>query len=276
MNTILRHLRIADLELFVTTMHLKNLSKAAQFHNLSQSAASAAIMRVEAAFGRELCHHEKRQFRLTHEGNVLIPRIEDWLKQFREKIAITQDLPLRLVTTNAIARVILPKILPAESVALQIMRPGGAYAAVLKDEADIAIVPDNDTWKGISSLEIGVGSFGLYSSRQDAPLSPILLPEDQIEVLTFMQRWHKMYNAPIEIKARIPSWSLIADLCSGSEDVGFLPDFLARKAQLHPVLWQPPVAQFRMLALYRSSDDRFQKRLKKLTDLCGEVFFEKS
>ena len=273
MNNLLRHLRIADLELFVTTMHLKNLSKAACFHNLSQSAASAAIQRVEAAFGRSLCHHEKRQFRLTHEGYVLIPRIEAWLKQFGETIASDKDLPIRLVTTNAIARVVLPVILPVESVEIHLMRPDKAYAAILKAEADMAIVPDNELWKNVISLEIGVGSFGLYASRPEVAFSPILLPEDQIEVLTFMQRWRKMYDVSVEIKARIPSWSLIADLCATSEDVGFLPDFLARKANLYPVLWQPPVARFRMLALYRSSDDRFQKRLQRLTDLCQEVFF---
>lgn len=47
MNQALRHLRIADLELFITAAHLKNLGKAALIHNLSQSAASASIMRVE-------------------------------------------------------------------------------------------------------------------------------------------------------------------------------------------------------------------------------------
>jgi len=39
----LRDLRIADLELFITAAQLKNLSKAALFHHISQSAASAAL-----------------------------------------------------------------------------------------------------------------------------------------------------------------------------------------------------------------------------------------
>jgi len=86
MNQALRHLRIADLELFITAAHLKNLGKAALIHNLSQSAASASIMRVEIAFGYPLCTHEKRQFRLTHEGTSLVPRAEEWLKQFRETV----------------------------------------------------------------------------------------------------------------------------------------------------------------------------------------------
>ena len=58
----LKNLRIADLELFITAAHMKNLGKSALFHHLSQSAASTAIQRVESAFGISLCMHEKRQF----------------------------------------------------------------------------------------------------------------------------------------------------------------------------------------------------------------------
>jgi DNA-binding transcriptional LysR family regulator len=272
MNNLLRHLRIADLELFITAMHLKNLSKSAALHHLSQSSASAAITRVEAAFGKQLCHHEKRQFRLTHEGNILLPKIEEWLRQFRETILTNVEKPVRLVTTRAIARVILPAILPIESIELQLNRPDKAYTAILNDTADIAIVPDNALWKDINCTKIGQGSFGLYASQNHTPLAPILLPEDQIEVVTFMQRWKNMYDAPIAIKARIPSWSLIADLCSASTDVGFLPSFLAQHLNLHPVAWQPPVAKFRMLAMHRTLDDDLLQRIDKLVMACSQIF----
>lgn len=272
MNNLLRHLRIADLELFITAMHFKNLSKAAEIHHLSQSSASAAITRVEAAFGKELCHHEKRQFRLTHEGNVLLPKIEDWIRQFKETIIVNTESPIRLATTNALARVILPCILPNESIELQLSRPDKAYAAVQNNAADIAIVPDNALWKDVKCTNISECYFGLYSSQIDAPVAPILLPEDQIEVLTFMQRWRNMYNEPVAIKARIPSWSLIADLLLNSTDIGFLPSFLADNLSLHPVAWQPPVAKFRILALYRSHNKAFMERINKLVTLCNEAF----
>lgn len=272
MNNLLRHLRIADLELFITAMHLKNLSKAANMHHLSQSSASAAITRVEAAFGKQLCHHEKRQFRLTHEGNILLPKIEEWLKQFKETIITNVERPIRLITTRAIARVILPLILPVESIELQLNRPDKAYTAIQNNTADIAIVPDNSLWKDLTCTKIGQGYFGLYSSQINAPLSPILLPEDQIEVVTFMQRWKNMYSEPVAIKARIPSWSLIADLCFASTDVGFLPSFLAHHLNLHPVDWQPPVAKFRILAMHKSLESSLMQRIDKLIDLCSHAF----
>lgn len=268
----LRHLRIADLELFIAAAHFKNLGQAASLHHLSQSAASAAIQRVEAAFGRFLCTHEKRQFRLTKEGQLLLPRAENWVRSLRDTVATQDPLPIRIVTTHAIARVAIPSILTMETIELKLMRPDSAYGAILRDEADVALVLDNAAWEGVIATEIGKGCFQLYSAQLDAPQTSVLLPEDQIEVLTFQQRWQQVYNQPLLVKARLPSWSLIADICSSSIEVGFLPDFLAALSKLHPVSWQPMPSRYRMLALYRSSGDIFQKRLDKLLAQWREVF----
>lgn len=257
----LRDLRIADLDLFITAAHLKNLGQAAVLHHLSQSAASAAVMRVEAAFGRPLCTHERRQFNLTEEGRQLLPRAEAWIKNLRENVAAADLLPIRIATTHAIARVGIPPILPIDSIELQLMRPNNAYGAVLRDEADVALVLDNAPWEGVVATEIGKGHFQLYCSKTRCAPKAILLPEDQIEVLTLQQRWLQTNKQPISIKARLPSWSLIADICSKSEEVGLLPDFLARQLHLHPVAWQPPPSHYRMLALHRSAGESLQRRL---------------
>ena len=272
MNRLLSYLRIVDLELFMTAAHLKSLGKAASFHNLSQSAASAAILRVEAAFDRPLCTHEKRQFRLTVEGAALVPKAEAWLKQFRDTIATDAPRPIRLATTHAIARVVMPAILSVESIDLTLMRPDGAYGAVLTDEADIALVLDNAPWGGVTSIEVGTGSFQLYSASSKAPLAPVILPENQIEVLSLMQRWEQVHKKRLEIKARIPSWALITDICADSQEVGFLPDFLAKKAGLHPVSWQPQPSSYRILVLYRPSGEAFQTRLNRFIHQCQEIF----
>lgn len=107
----LRDLRIADLELFITASHLKNLGQAALLHHLSQSAASTAICRVEKAFGKTFCTHEKRQFRLTPEGLQIVPKAEKWLKHLQENVATQELPPLRLATTHAIARVCISPFL---------------------------------------------------------------------------------------------------------------------------------------------------------------------
>jgi DNA-binding transcriptional LysR family regulator len=268
----LSHLRVADLDLFITAAHLKNLGQAAALHHLSQSASSAAIQRVEAAFGQPLCTHEKRQFRLTLEGEQLLPRAEAWLKQLHESVATQDPLPIRIATTHAIARVAIPSILMLEKVDLKLVRPDVAYGAILRGEADIALVLDNAPWEGVIAAEIGKGSFQLYSSKRGVPMGPVLLPENQIEVLTLQQRWQQLYTQPLAIKARLPSWSLIADICSGSSEVGFLPDFLGRQATLKPVAWQPTPSKYRVLALYRNTGTAFQKRIEAFLNHWKKVF----
>lgn len=272
MNSLLSHLRIADLELFITAGHLKNLGKAANLHNLSQSAASAAITRVEQAFGQNLCTHEKRHFRLTHQGTILLLAAEDWLKQFREKVAINLPRPIRLATTQAIARAVITYLLPIESIELKLMRPDIAFNAVLSDDADIALVPDNASWDGVNAIEVGKGSFQLYSSHHAQNITPVLLPENQIEVMHLLQRWKQLYNEELPIKARIPSWSLIADICYNSTDVGFLPDFLGKKANLHPVSWQPEPSTYKILALFRNFDTNLHKRINAIVEHCQQAF----
>jgi len=142
----------------------------------------------------------------------------------------------------------------------------------LMDEADIALVLDNAPWEGVNCVEMGVGSFQLYSAFHGTSLVPVILPENQIEVLSLMQRWEQVHKKRLETKARIPSWSLIADICADSQEVGFLPDFLAKKAELHPVSWQPEPSHYRILALYRPFGDAFQKRLNRFINQCHDIF----
>ncbi len=267
MNTSLtiNNLRVADLKLFISAAQMQNLSKSASMHHLSQSAASTAIQRVEAAFGLSLCTHEKRRFQLTREGESLLPKVEAWLQNLDDILLDQEKIPIRIATTHAIAQVLLPQVMSVETVEIKLMRPDAAYTAVLHGEADLALVLDNAAWKGLISTEVFQGTFQIYAQNREAPLAPILLPEEQIEVLTLQERWIQAHAAPLPIKARIPSWSLIADICSHSEEIGFLPDFLAEKNDLVPVSWQPEPVVYRLLALQlKNKSERISNIVKIL------------
>ena len=119
---------------------------------------------------------------------------------------------------------------------------------------------------------MGKGFFQLYSKKKSSLASSILLPEDQIEVVTLQQRWLELYGSPLPIKARIPSWSLIADICCHSTEIGFLPDFLAKALGLHPVAKQPTASPYRLLALHKNSTKGFRERLDTILDAWKEIF----
>jgi DNA-binding transcriptional LysR family regulator len=257
----LKNLRIADLEIFITAALLKSLGKSARFHHLSQSAASSAVQRVEVAFGVSLCTHERRQFRLTREGQLFLPRLESWVKQMRE--LTPEMMPIRFVTTHAIAQIAVPALLSIDPIEFTHKRPDQAYAAIVQGEADIALVLDNSPWKGVMATEIGRGFFQLYSRERSKRLKPVLLPEDQMEVLSLQQSWQDLYGDSIPIKTRIPSWSLIANICACSDEIGFLPDFLAKKFNLHPIPKQPKSSAYRVLAIYRPVDLHLESKFKQ-------------
>ncbi len=260
----LGQLRLSDLELLISAAALGNLSLAAKRHCLSQSAASAAVQRVERAFGVDLCLHEKRQFRLTRQGAVILEKAERWVWQLRHEIASVKPGPIRMATTHAVAKVVMPEIIACEAVELYICRPDKAYEAVFRRDADLAFVPDNQAWKGVESTEIGSGLFQLYSKKKLSCPTPVLLPEEQCESLLLQERWEKQSGTPLEIKARLPSWSLIADICASGREVGLLPDFLAKRAGLTPVSWQPRPSPYRILALTRQTSKEMKRRLQNI------------
>lgn len=273
MEHSLRNLRIADLELFLSAARIENLGKAAAIHHLSQSAASTAIQRVESAFRVELCTHERKRFRLTKQGKVLLPRLERVIEQIRDLIVANDVSPIRVVTTHAIAQVVVPSLFSLSKMDFQQMRPDSAYRAVLEMEADLALVLDNAPWKAVGVEEVGRGSFRLCSRNPDQQLKPVLLPEEQMEVLFLQQTWLQEYGYPLPVKSRISSWSLIGQICSESDEVGFLPDFLAKKFGLEPVAWQPAPSPYRVLAIYREGETSLQGRFDEILQLLKGLFY---
>ena len=269
-NLHLSSLRIADLELFISASHLKNLSKAANLCNLSQSAASTAIQRVEYALGKRLCSHEKRNFSLTPEALAMLPILENWLRQLKSIVLSNKTFPIRFCTTHAIAQIVTADLLELGDIEFNFMRPDLAYESIINDKADIALVLDNSPWRGVVTAEISRGVFQLYSREKDTMKKPVLVPENQMEVLFLKQSFLQIYKRLLPVKATISSWSLIADICKTSYEVGFLPDFLAKKYDLHPVSWQPDTFQYRILAIHKrieNLEDRFNLIIKRLKDL---------
>lgn len=165
------------------------------------------------------------------------------------------DQSLQREETHAIAQIAVPSLLSTDLIEFKYMRPDHAYRAILESEADIALVLDNAPWQGVIVAEIGKGSFQLYSKEMHAEKKAVLLPEDQMEVLALKQSWQQLHGFPLPIKSTIPSWSLIATICAGSTEIGFLPDFLGKIHDLHPVLWQPTPSPYRILAIHRSTSN---------------------
>ena len=80
--------RITDLELFVRTADLGSLTAAAKAMDWSPAAASAAMKRLEAAWGAAVFVRSTRSLRLSTEGERMLPHVREALGALSEAQAV--------------------------------------------------------------------------------------------------------------------------------------------------------------------------------------------
>lgn len=80
--------RLTDLELFVRTADLGSLTAAAKAMDWSPAAASAAMKRLEAAWGVAVFVRSTRSLRLSTEGERMLPHVREALNALTEAQAV--------------------------------------------------------------------------------------------------------------------------------------------------------------------------------------------
>ena len=89
---------LSQLACFVAYGHTGNFTQAAQKANITQSAFSAQIKRLETTLGITLIRRSHRGSELTPAGKEFLPKVENWLNELHQMIV---DLKLK-TNTNAI------------------------------------------------------------------------------------------------------------------------------------------------------------------------------
>lgn len=145
------HLR--NVEIFCDVVAHRSFSKAARAHNVSQSAASQAVLMLEKRLGTELIDRSKRPFELTAPGKVYFDgcrellesfrRIEDRVQQMRHKVVG----PVRVASIYSVGLLQMDcyvrrfgELYPEAELELKYLHPDEVYEKVLADEADIGLV----------------------------------------------------------------------------------------------------------------------------------------
>jgi len=83
--------RLTDLELFVRTADLGSLTAAAKSMDWSPAAASAAMKRLEAAWGAAVFVRSTRSLRLSTEGERMLPHVREALNALTEAQAVASN-----------------------------------------------------------------------------------------------------------------------------------------------------------------------------------------
>jgi len=157
-------MNIATLRVFCDVMHHQSFSRGAAANNVSQSAATQSVHRVERHFGVQLVDRSKRPFVLTPEGQVCYEGFREVLQAYDAVDARVRSLRKEISGTVRVATIYsvglhdmaicmqeFMRRYPTAKVRLEYSHPNKVLDAVLDVEVDLGIVS-----YPTSSAELGV------------------------------------------------------------------------------------------------------------------------
>ncbi|MCE5301918.1 MAG: LysR family transcriptional regulator [Planctomycetaceae bacterium] len=146
-------MNVETLRIFCDVVQHQSFSRGAKINDVSQSAATQSVHRVEEHFGVPLVDRSKRPFVLTPEGQVCFDGFREVLELYDSVEARVRSLRMEiggLVRVAAIYSVGLHDMsrcmqdfmrqYPKAKVRLEYLRPNKVYAAVLGAEVDLGII----------------------------------------------------------------------------------------------------------------------------------------
>lgn len=148
-----------ELKLFVIIADEISLSAAAARAELSNSALSKRLERLEEKTGRKLIHRPGKPTKLTAAGKIFLQMAENVLHEIEvaeaEMAALDTAKPLRLMVNPSVGASDLPDVIAAfkatHNVKIQ-LSSGDVHQiikAIKKDEADLGLIPSHPNVEGL-------------------------------------------------------------------------------------------------------------------------------
>ena len=146
-------MNIETLRIFCDVVQHQSFSRGAKINDVSQSAATQSVHRVEEHFGVQLVDRSKRPFVLTPEGQAcyegfrevleLYDSVESRVRSLRKEISgLVRVAAIYSVGLHDMSRCMqdFMRQLSQGKVRLEYLRPNKVYDAVLNGEVDLGIV----------------------------------------------------------------------------------------------------------------------------------------
>ncbi len=148
-----RYVNVKTIRLFRDIAQTRNLTRAAEMNEVSQSAASQALKALEDALGVRLLNRGVRPVELTEAGRIYYEFCRDVLRRYEELEAALEKVRGRVGGSVRIASIYSVGIsemarleeefarrLPGAELRVEYLRPEKVYEAVLADRADLGLV----------------------------------------------------------------------------------------------------------------------------------------
>lgn len=273
---------IVPLKYFVDAVQRKSISEAALLNNVSQSAISQAIIKLEKILDCQLLSHHPNRFHVTNAGRKLYTsgmEIFTAIEKTRHLLTSDTEGTIDIACTLSFSLAFLPKLLkhmqerfPSIQINTHLAYPEEVKQLVTQGSVDCGISLDNTDLSAFHCQEIFSGHFHLYSSP--ACTTPhthkILLDGNhRVENTLLEKAYHAHLGTPLTSTMNISSWEVVANLTEENLGIGFFPDYVSYRRQktLKP-LWKEQIAiPYKTYAIFSPP-----KRPTKLTDKLLEEF----
>jgi len=240
-----------ELEAFMTLSKILHFGKAAEQLNMSPSALSRIVNRLEEETNSVLLDRNNRQVVLTEQGLIFkkfAQQLLDKRAELSEEIAGESDCltgVLRLYASVTACYTILPEFVrrlkeryPGIQLSVETGDPAGAVAAVKENRAMVAVaaIPEN----GLSMMEtVSVVKTPLvYAAAKNGPFTnvegspqdilssvPIVLPKAGLARTRF-DKWTKSRNVKPTIAAETEGNEAILALAQLNLGIGLVPQLV--------------------------------------------------
>jgi len=146
-------MNIETIRIFCDVVQHQSFSRGAAANNVSQSAATQSVHRMERHFGLQLVDRSKRPFVLTPEGQACYEGFRGVLDQYDTVESRVRSLRMEITGVVRVAAIYsvglhdmsrcikqFMRQYPKARVRLEYLHPGRVYEAVLNSEVDMGIV----------------------------------------------------------------------------------------------------------------------------------------
>ena len=146
-------MNIETLRIFCDVVHYQSFSRGAAANDVSQSAATQSVHRLERHFGVQLVDRGKRPFVLTPEGQACYEGFRDVLESYDTAEARVRSLRMEITGMVRVAAIYsvglhdmsrcmqdFMRRYPKAKVRLEFLHPNRVHEAVLNAEVDLGIV----------------------------------------------------------------------------------------------------------------------------------------
>lgn len=279
-----------DMPVFLAVVRTGTLTDAAGRLGMGVATVSRRIERLEHALGVPLFSRHQTGYKLTDEGQALLPRAEaldDAMRGFESNVETEAKVTghVRLATAENLANpIIIPAIVPLleshPDLTLEVMTDV-ATVNLHRRDADLAVRMVRPTQGNVSVRRIGTLGFGLYGSvpymakRVENPEDSVLANDRMIgwtERQSMLPAAQWMERVLLGRSPALLTTTLSAQIAAAKADLGMaiLPHFMAHDAGLQRLPMDLGLDQPIWLVVH--SDLVASQRIRVVVDLLVETF----